>query len=78
MFKVKHLCDRVRQYVERTAADTFAFEPVVFDKTEDRRLVGDRVIDEVVLRPPRYHEQRQAWTVTAAALCMWVDAGIKT
>ena len=53
-------------------ADALAAEPVVFDEADDRGLVGDGVVDVVLLRPGRDDQQRQTRTVAAAAL----DVGV--
>src|SRR5262249_3520099 len=50
--EVEHAVDRVGKGIER-AGDALTVQPVVLDKPEDRRLVGYRVIDEVLFRPRR-------------------------
>ncbi len=42
--------------------------PVVLDEADDRRLVGERVVDVVELRPRRDDEQREPRPVAAPAL----------
>ena len=55
--------------VERTL-DTLTANPVVLDEAKDGALVGHGVIDVVVLRIRRDHQQRKTWSVAATALCM--------
>src|SRR5579871_3839506 len=66
-FEIEHIVDRSRDGVEGPARlNTFAIEPVVFDETQHRRLVRQRVIDEVALGKRRDHEQWLARTVATA------------
>ena len=46
--EVKHLGERVGDGVEG-ALYTLAVQPIVFDETQDRRLVGREMVDEIVL-----------------------------
>jgi len=48
--EVKHLNDRVGDAIERSLADALAAEPVIFDEVDDRGLIGDGVVDEIL--PP--------------------------
>src|SRR5580698_2853544 len=66
--EVEHAVDRAGYRVKRAATDAFALEPIVFDEADDRRLVDDHVIDVILLRERRDHQERQARTVTAASL----------
>lgn len=67
--KIEHVVERSRDRVHRATADA-AEIPVVFDEAQDRRLVGDCVIDEILLGPGRNDEQRQARAKTAAAVLL--------
>src|SRR5258708_2097566 len=57
MTDLEHPVDRDRDGVERLVADQ-AERPVFFDELEDRRLVGDAVVDEVLFGEGRDDEQR--------------------
>jgi len=45
--EIEHLGDGIGDRIERTLPDALSTKPVVFDKADHRRLVGDRVIHEV-------------------------------
>src|ERR1700694_4512444 len=50
MVEVEHIVERTRNGIERTARlNTLAEQPVVLDEPQDRRLVGEGVIDVVAL-----------------------------
>src|SRR5215472_3769104 len=49
--KAEHLAHGAGDSVKRTLPDTLSPEPVILDKTDDRGLVGGRVIDKVLFRP---------------------------
>src|SRR6266850_2206022 len=76
VIEIEHLVDGVGDGIKRTARQASTVEPVVFDEAQHRGLVGDRVVNEVFLRPRRNDDQRQARTVSAAALRMCVDGRI--
>src|ERR1700674_5184310 len=40
--KVEHIAERTRDAIERAAPDTLATEKCIFDKPDDRRLIGHR------------------------------------
>ena len=67
MVEIEHAREGARQLVERIGADPTQV-PVVLDEAKNRGLVGERVIDEVVPREWRDHQQRQPGTVAASAL----------
>jgi hypothetical protein len=67
MREVEHVRDRPCPLVERLIANP-SETPVVFDETDDRRLIGQRVIDEVALRERRDQKQRQARTESTSRL----------
>jgi hypothetical protein len=54
--KVEHTVQGTSKDIARSAADSPEF-PVVFDEAQDRRLVGDEMIDVVCLGPRRNHQQ---------------------
>jgi hypothetical protein len=74
VLEVEHAVDRTGDAVQRSAADARQ-RPVVLDETEDRGLVGEAVVDEVLPRG-RGHEQRQTRTVAAAVLITVDGRGI--
>ena len=45
--KVEHAVDRTGDRIERSASETFAAKPVIFDKADDRALIRRGVIYEV-------------------------------
>ncbi len=51
--EVKHLHDGVCDGVKRALANALAVEPVVLDESQDRGLIGHRVVHEVLPRPRR-------------------------
>src|SRR5579864_3160468 len=51
LLKVEHLVDRAGNAIERSLANTLSTQPVVFDETNDRTLVGHGVIHKVPPRP---------------------------
>src|SRR5580704_19388494 len=56
--EVEHAVDRAGDGVERaTGLDALPGEPVVLDELEDRGLVGQRVVDEALLREGRRDQQ---------------------
>jgi len=65
--EVKHLSDGVGDSVERALADALATQPIVFDEADDRTLIGDGVIDEILFRPRGDHDQRLSGAVAAAS-----------
>src|SRR5437867_11197765 len=65
--EVEHIVECARDRVRGTAAEA-AEIPVVFDETQNRRLIGDGVVDEVDLGPGRNDQQRQAWAEAAATV----------
>ena len=58
LVEVEHIVKRARDLVIRTLPDPFAIQPIVFDEVDDRRLIGERVIDVIMLRIGRDHQQR--------------------
>src|SRR5438128_9356451 len=62
--ELEHVRELSRQRVERAAADLTG-TPVVLDETEDRAEVSGVVIDEVLLRKRRDHDQRLTGAVPA-------------
>src|ERR1700722_12742890 len=66
--EVEHVHDRARHCIGGAAADARAVEEDILDEAGDRGLVGDGVIDEVLLRPWRDHQKRQTWSIAATAL----------
>ena len=57
------------QRIER-ARNALATQPVVFYEAQNRGLVGNRVVDVVLLGVGRDHQQRKTRTISAAALGM--------
>src|ERR1700722_2603701 len=51
ILKVEHVFNGTGQFIKRPLADAFLLEPVIFDKTDNRSLVGERVIHKVCLGP---------------------------
>src|SRR5271170_2449031 len=47
ILEVEHVLNRTGQFIKRPMADAFFFKPVIFDKANNRRLVGERVIDKI-------------------------------
>src|ERR1700752_1223962 len=73
--EVDHAVERSGEHV-KGAGDALATEPVVFDETGDRRLIGDNVVDVVALRIGRDYEQGNTRAVAATSLGMLdADAG---
>src|SRR5215510_10223571 len=66
-FEVEHVLKRTGLLVKRLVTNSSQM-PVIFDKTQDRSLVGRLVIDKVGLCPRRNDEQRQARSVSTATL----------
>src|SRR5258708_40025504 len=65
--KIKHLSDGIGDGIERSLPDALPTQPVIFNKVDDRRLVGYGVIHEVRTRPRRDHQQGLSRSVTAAS-----------
>src|SRR5215467_10414235 len=65
--EVKHPVQSPGDRVGRSITDA-VMTPIVFDEANYRRLIGDPVIDVVVLRVSRNDQQRQAWTIPASAI----------
>src|SRR5580658_6304573 len=66
--EVEQAVERAGFYVAGVVADP-AEVPIVLDEAEDGGLVGRAVINVILLRVGRDHEQREARAVAAAALC---------
>src|ERR1700679_1723574 len=66
--EVEHVHERARDRIGGAAADARAAEEDILDEAGDRGLVGDGVIDEVLLGPWRDHQKRQTWSIAATAL----------
>src|SRR6202012_239777 len=67
VIEVKHVGQDAGAAIEGTL-DTLAPDPVVLDKAQDGRLIGYSVVDEVVSRVRRDHQQGKARPVAAASL----------
>src|SRR6516162_3712155 len=65
--ELEHLVDAAGDAVEN-ARDALTVQPVVLDELGDRRLAGQRVRNEVALRPRRDEQQRQPRAVAATAV----------
>src|SRR5215831_883527 len=78
--EVEQAAQAPRGRVERSAAESLAAEPVVFDETEDGGLRDLRVIDVVDARPRRDDEERKPRTRATAAIHWLVrsDAALLT
>ena len=67
------------QHVEGSIADA-AQPPVVLDEADNRRLIGDRVVDPVDTAVRGDDQERQAWSVAAARLiagqARWMGAAL--
>ena len=50
-FEIEHAGNGVRDAVERSLAQPFPFEPIVFDERHDRCLIGELMVDEIDLAP---------------------------
>ena len=72
MLEVEHLSDRIADGIKRSLANPLSTQPVILYEVNDRALVGDCVIDEILSRPRRDHKQRLARTVPAASLRMLI------
>src|ERR1700722_473617 len=70
MGKIKHAVDGAGNGIEGAAANALPVQPVVFDEAQDGSLICDAVVDVVAPGKRGDHEQRQAGTITAAALGM--------
>src|ERR1700722_3995835 len=68
--KVEHVVDRAGDGIEGAATHALSTQPIVFDETQHRRLIGQTVVDIVAPGEGRDHQQRQAWAISASALCM--------
>src|SRR5262249_24492186 len=66
--EIEHILDRACDRVGRAGTQSLAVEPVIFDEAEDRTLIDQGMIDEVLLGPGRYDKQRDTRPVAAAAL----------
>lgn len=71
--EIEHLAYGTGDSVEGTVANPGSAQPVVFDKSDDRTLIGNGVIHEVTPGPGGDHQQRQPWSVTATAQCVGVS-----
>jgi hypothetical protein len=49
--EIKQRADRVCNSVKRALPNALSIEPIVLDKSNHRGLIGNRVIDEIVLGP---------------------------
>ena len=65
--EVEHAIESAGSYIAGVVADA-AEVPVVLDEAQDGGLVGGAVINVILFRVGRNHEQREARAVTAAAL----------
>src|ERR1700678_1468950 len=70
MHKVECIIESAGDAIEGALPDPLSTQPVVFNELSDRALVGQRVVDEVLLRPGRDYQQRQTRAIAATALCM--------
>lgn len=70
--EVEKLGQGVCDSIEGALADPLTAEPVVLDEPDHRSLVRDAVIDEVLPRPRRDHEQWQSRPMAATAKSMRV------
>src|SRR5580698_11627019 len=67
--EVEHVVQGAGDGIKRSGY-ALSVEPVVLDKTDDRALIGDAVIHEVLLGPRRDHQQRKPGAIAAPALRM--------
>lgn len=65
--EIEHLRNRASDPIKRSLPDALPIQPVVFNEVDDRTLIRHRVIDKVLPRPRRDHEQRQPRSVPAPA-----------
>src|ERR1700722_13556050 len=68
--KVEHVVERTGDGIEGTTTDALSSQPIVFDETQHRRLIGQTVVDIIPPGEGRDHQQGQAWAISASALCM--------
>src|SRR5258708_15717609 len=68
--EIKHLSDGIGHGIERSLPDALPAQPVIFNKVDDRRLVGYGVIHEVRTRPRRNYQQGLSRSVPAASQSM--------
>lgn len=54
--EIEHWADGTGDSVEGTVANPGSAQPVVFDKPDDRTLIGNGVIHEVALGPGGDHQ----------------------
>ena len=66
--EVEHAIELSGFHVAGVVADAAEF-PIVFDEPKDGGLVGGAVVNVILLRVGRDHEQRETRTVAATALC---------
>src|SRR5262249_7095174 len=67
IIEIKHSIERTRFSIEGEAANSSQI-PVVFNKAQNRRLIGDSVIDKISSGEWRDNQQGQARTITTAIL----------
>src|SRR5216684_4573449 len=65
--EIKHLIDGAGDRIKTPLANALSAEPVILDEPKHRRLVGCRVVYEILQRPWRYDQQWLARPITTAA-----------
>src|SRR5712691_865381 len=66
--ETKHIQQGAGAHIEQLGIANPAQLPVVFNQPQNRALVGDGVVNVVLLGEGRNHQQRQPWTVAATSL----------
>src|ERR1700693_3229954 len=69
VLEIKHRIEPPGKVIKRSR-DSLAVQPVVLDEAQNRALVGHGVIDVVLLREGRDHEERKTGTISATSLSM--------
>ena len=62
VIKIEHVEQSPCVLIKRGIPNSLALQPVIFDKSHDRRLVGDGVINEILFREGRNDDQRHPRT----------------
>ena len=72
LVEVEQLSDRTGDTVETALADALPREPVVLDESQHGGLVGNCMVDEVLIGPRRNYNEWLARAIAAAAQSMRV------
>src|SRR5579862_1021356 len=75
--EVEHLADGVGDAVKGALPNALPAEPVVFHEADYRSLIGNTVVDKVLLRPRRDYEQWLSRTVSTPPKSVWIRRRIE-